>query len=327
MSDTTELTTVPPGGAVAMGSAHSMLATIADAAANPQVDAGKMTALADLAMRLQDREQGQEFNRSLNAAIMAMPVISKQGQIVIPAKGQEPARVQGTFARFEDIDRVVRPVLAAHGLAIRFEVGENAQGVTVRPIISHTNGFTERGEAMRLPVDSSGAKNNTQGAGSAVSYGKRYTMCAALNIITEGADDDGQMGQANALPFERADTVRTEAEAAAERGEYDNWFRTQSPKDRAYLVDAGHHARLGDGAALPGRTLPLSATPAKQTPGAWVDGYVAAVAACASLDELMEVQTNGRKALAKLEREEPNLHRRAVSAGTDRAVELQEVAS
>ena len=44
---------------------------------------------------------------------------------------------------------------------------------------------------MVLPLDTSGSKNAVQAVGTSVSYGKRYVMCAMLNIATRGEDDDG----------------------------------------------------------------------------------------------------------------------------------------
>lgn len=42
---------------------------------------------------------------------------------------------------------------------------------------------------LRLPPDLSGDKNSIQAVGSSVSYGKRYTACALLNITSRGEDD------------------------------------------------------------------------------------------------------------------------------------------
>ncbi len=44
---------------------------------------------------------------------------------------------------------------------------------------------------MPLPLDTSGSKNNIQGMGSSLTYGKRYLVTAMLNIVTEGEDKDG----------------------------------------------------------------------------------------------------------------------------------------
>lgn len=235
-----------------------LLEQVIAAAKDPSIDAGKMEALVKLVNSQQDREREIEFNRDLNAAMMQMPVITKEGIIKIPAKDGRPERTQGRFARFEDIDRVCRPILQQHNLAVRFEVGEVGGTISVRPIISHANGHTERGEAMKLPLDTSGAKNNTQGAGSALTYGKRYTYCAILNIITEGVDDDGSMGRGQqvVLPHEREQLVLREAEEAHQEGRYLSYFGALGPKDRAWLIQTGDHERFGGQVALPKQTRP-----------------------------------------------------------------------
>lgn len=288
-----------------------IMAMILDAARDPQVEAAKVETMANLAMKLQDREQQAEFNRALNAAIMEMPVVSKTGQIIIPDKNGGASRVQGSFAKYEDIDRVVRPILQRHNLAIRFEIGEKDQTITVRPIISHANGFTERGEAMRLPLDSSGSKNNTQGAGSAATYGKRYTLCAALNIITEGVDDDGS--GTVVMPYEREQLVLEGAEAAHNDGTYAEFYSHQSPKDRAWLVTSGNHARFGGETVLPApvaakRSEPKNtggagAAPKKHdtsTPAGWTAEFVDRCAAAPDMAALDKLKASAAGALSRL---------------------------
>ncbi len=312
MSDSTELAHRQEGGAIALNGAASVLAMVLDAARDPNIDAAKVETMANLAMKLQDREQQAEFNKALNAAIMEMPVITKDGKIVIADKGGDTRkdRIQGRFAKFEDIDRVVRPILQRHNLAIRFEAGEKDQAVTVRPIISHTNGYTERGEAMRLPLDSSGGKNNTQGSGSSVTYGKRYTMCAALNIVTEGLDDDGRGGlDTVSVPFERQLVVQDDAAKAQEEGRYQEWFNTQSPKDRAWLIQTGEHEKRGGVASPmiegPKETSrkdppPAETQPPRVTPESWTEGYEDDCKQAKSLDALSAIKRKADGALAKL---------------------------
>jgi hypothetical protein len=332
------------GGAIQHRSESAeIIGAILQAAKDPAIDAGKVETMANLAMKMQDRELEAQFNRDLNAALSEMPVITKAGIIIIPANASKgtPERTQGRFARFEDIDRVVRPILQRHNLAIRFEVGENQQTVTVRPILSHANGHTERGEAMRLPLDTSGAKNNVQGAGSAVTYGKRYTMCALLNIITEGTDDDGSLGRhAIDMPHERTVTVLEQAEEAAEQGRYQEWYDGQGVKDRAWLVSSGNHARLGGEQPLIGGPEPRQqrADPPtqaggdqgggqgrqKRTPKQLVDAYAARVRAVKSLDELRDLQLEEGTAkwLAGMRDKHPQLHERILQINQDRLAEL-----
>lgn len=331
---------------------------VREAMLNPAVDAEKAKVMADLLNNQEDRARASEFNRDLNAAIMEMPVITKGGIITIPPKDGKPGRTQGRFARFEDIDRVVRPILQRHNLAIRFEVGDQNNMTTVCPIISHANGHTERGGAMRLPLDKSGAKNDVQGVGSAVSYGKRYTMCALLNIITEGSDDDGSLGKyAIDMPHERKVTVLEEAEDAHERGLYAAWWGTLGVKDRAWMVAEGHHNRLGAGLALPGaspapppppaqrrqpdppppddeaadgRELraddppPPEKTARKKTPTEWVAGFKAEISRVPNKDALDVYMDGKRDALARLKESNEPLWDECDQAYRDRLADFLE---
>ncbi|MNO71030.1 ERF superfamily protein [compost metagenome] len=62
--------------------------------------------------------------------------------------------------------------------------------MSVTGILMHRAGHREQ-TTMLLPLDTSGSKNAVQALGSSVSYGKRYVLCALLNITTRGEDDDG----------------------------------------------------------------------------------------------------------------------------------------
>lgn len=208
-----------------------MFASLVELAKDPQVDPAKMTSLVDLQMKMMDYTKQEEFNKAKIAAIMEMPAIGKRGEI-----RNNAGKVQSRYSRFEDIYRIVKPILQRHGLAISFNVGNSDKMVTVQPLLSHTNGHVEKGEFMSLPIDTSGAKNSTQGAGSASQYGKRYTMKAMLNIVDEGADDDGKGAG--------ADPLYEEAQAAASCGmaAYARWFKEDiDTTKRAKLVANGWH--------------------------------------------------------------------------------------
>lgn len=334
----------PSARAMAVQPSQSVqiITAILDAARDPNIDAGKVETMANLAMRMQDREREEQFNRDLNAALMEMPRISKRGQITIPAKGDQPERVQGTFAKFEDIDRAVRPILARHNLTIRFKVGSDDGQTAVTPILTHANGYVDTGDAMRLPLDTSGSKNNTQGVGSSTSYGKRYAMCAALNIIVENEDDDGRGGMIlpSDPPNDRQSRLVEFAEAAFAQSaeDYDAWYQTISARDRAWMVQSGNHGRItgrvtpmithlppagGAGSAqrpaasTGGRQGGQTGKHDTQTAEGWTAQYVDDCAAAATLDQLAEIQRRGARALDKLKGGNPDLHRKAISAGGD----------
>jgi hypothetical protein len=152
MSDSRELAATG-GGAVAPAApsrSAEMLAMIRDLATNPEVDAGKMTALTDLAIKLQDREREAEYRRDKVEALLQMPTISKAGKIL-----NKTGQVQSRYARFEDLHKAVTPILAAFNMVISFRIGQLGNRVSVTPVLTHRNGYEEVGEAMpwlRLPI-------------------------------------------------------------------------------------------------------------------------------------------------------------------------------
>lgn len=323
-----ELSTETTGRELAHTPAPSanLLSQIIEAARDPAVDAGKMEAMANLAMKLQDRELQAQFNSDLALAIMEMPRISKRGIIIIPANRDKgtPERQQGKFAKFEDLDRVVSPILARHNMVIRFELGSD-QGTTARPIIMHTNGVTDRGDALRLPPDTSGSKNAAQAVGSSSSYAKRYAMCAALNIVTEDEDDDGRGGALpDDPPNDRQQRLIKHAEEAVATGTYEGWFGEQPVKDRAWLLDTGRHAAFGGGQVTlpppeakkappapqqddPG-TEPPPTEKKRQTAEEWFADYKRQVNDAEDRGELEAVKTRARNGLAKLKDGHPTLY-------------------
>lgn len=310
----------------------SLITAILAAAKDPGVDADKVKTMADLAVSLQDRELASEFSRAKAAAISEMPVVTKSGVIVIRDRETGRERQQGKFAKFEDIYRVVRPILERNNLALSFDIAERqGGGITVTPILTHANGYTERGGGMPLPADQSGGKNAVQAVGSASQYGKRYTMCAMLMIVTEGVDDDGNLGRTTAvsLPFEREQLVDREAREAAAAGRYLDWYFTQSPKDRGWLVASGLHAELGGGAALPEpkpeklvvedrpepEPEPTGRGP-KRTPLQMVEDFEARLKECKTSREVADLQGDEkvRKFLDGLQGKDRDLFERASQA-------------
>lgn len=219
--------------------ATQLLATIMQASRDPTVDAGKMKAMADLAMQLQDREAERRFRMAKHRAVLAMPKITKNGAIT-----NKLGQVQSRYSKFEDICRVCNPILAENNLIISFNVGHEGQMVTVQPILAYSDGdlaYEEKGGEMVLAVDTTGSKNATQGAGSAASYGKRHSYKAMLNIIEDNEDDDGQQGKGfggyESLPQERKDLIDAARQEALRGTEsYADYFKGLTADERGFLA-------------------------------------------------------------------------------------------
>ncbi len=226
--------------------------SLVELAKDTTVDAVKMTALVDLQMKIMDRDAQSEFNRDKIAALMEMPTINKKGAIIHPGKDGRPDRVQSRYSRFEDIMAIVKPILDRHKLVLTFNVGHNGQMVTVQPILSHANGIVEKGGDMSLPLDTTGSKNGTQGAGSAAAYGKRHSAKAMLNIVEVYEDDDGQLGKGVAADAsDEEQDIINEGQIAATSGTaaYMAWFKALAPRWAAMMIYKGGHDGLKRAAA------------------------------------------------------------------------------
>lgn len=319
-----------------LGEVGAMLDKMLSLATNPDVDASKFETIARVVKETREDAQKQQFYQAKASAMLDMPVIDKRGKIVIAGKNGEPDRVQGTYAKWPDLQRAITPVLAAYDLVLTHDVGHDGAIVLVTPVLQHRNGFVERGEQMALPLDTSGGKNNTQGAGSAASYGKRHTAIAMLGLRLEDSDDDGWLTATADEPLNDQQARRVaEAEARWADGPeiYEQWFSRLDPKDRAWMIQTGRHREItgsdagrliaGAAGAAPGGPAP-GAKPGKQgrhdvsTPEGWTAQYEEDCAAAADLDTLARIQRKGAGAMERLKTSGlKDLHERAIRAGSD----------
>lgn len=182
----------PQAPAVA-SEAGALISMIERAARDPSVDIDKMERL----FLLQERMGAQRAKAAYLAALAAMqpelPVIDKRGEISRKAKdesGVKQAAKPTKYAKWEDVVEVITPIISKHGFSLSFRIEQDAR-VKVTAVLGHRDGHSEA-TSMSLGIDDSGAKNNLQGWGSSVSYGKRYTAFALLNIVARGEDDDGK---------------------------------------------------------------------------------------------------------------------------------------
>lgn len=184
------------------------------AARDPNVDVDKLERLLAIQERVIERNAKAAYNAAFAEMKPKLPVIDRRGRIEIREKDAKGGRTgpvtQSTaFARWEDIDEAITPILHDHGFSLTFRTDAAADGrIIVTAVLAHKDGHEERTSIPPLPFDTSGSKNNVQAVGSSLSYGKRYAATLLLNIRTKGEDDDGQKGGAAAtLTDEQANRI------------------------------------------------------------------------------------------------------------------------
>lgn len=180
----------------------AFVSMIERAARDPNVDVDKLERLLAIQERVIERNAKAAYQADFAEMKPKLPVIDRRGRIEIREKDAKGGRTgpitQSTaFARWEDIDEAITPILHDHGFSLTFRTDAAADGrIIVTAVLAHKNGHEERTSIPPLPFDTSGSKNNVQAVGSSLSYGKRYAATLLLNIRTKGEDDDGAKGGA-----------------------------------------------------------------------------------------------------------------------------------
>lgn len=116
---------------------------------------------------------------ALAAFQAALPAVKKS------ATGQVAGNRSYKYADLADITAAVLPALAGHGLSwMAFPAYTPSGHFVLRYELLHTSGESRSGE-YPLP------DGDPQKIGSALTYGRRYTLCSATGVVAD-EDDDGQ---------------------------------------------------------------------------------------------------------------------------------------
>lgn len=193
MSEIAKIEQAQSPTALPAGESAALISMIERAARDPNVDIDKMERLFQMHEAVEKRRAKSAYIAALAEMQPELPVVEKNGLISRNARGddgQKRAAKATKYARWEDVVEAIAPVLAKHGFSLSFRIKQE-QRVEVTAVLGHRGGHCEE-TSMSLGIDDSGAKNNQQGWGSSVSYGKRYTAFALLNIVARGEDDDGE---------------------------------------------------------------------------------------------------------------------------------------
>jgi hypothetical protein len=103
------------------------------------------------------------------------------------------ARTNYTYAPLEEITRVVRPILSAHGLSYSWtaEVGAQPGVLDVVCVLRHIDGHSETSR-FPVPTETNAKMSGAQKNGAALTYGRRQSLIAVLGLTTADPDTDGR---------------------------------------------------------------------------------------------------------------------------------------
>ena len=166
----------------------ALIQVIERAAVDPNVDIDKMERLLAMQERIMETQAKRAWNDSMIGCQQVMPNIKADA---------DNRQTNSKYAKFEDINKVIKPLYTEHGFDLTFSMGKSDIETYIRVVcdVSHTGGFSKQ-FFIDLPPDDTGmkgTKNKTlvHGTASTVSYAKRYLVAMIFNLTISGEDDDG----------------------------------------------------------------------------------------------------------------------------------------
>lgn len=199
---------VREGQAMVSPNAASLMSVISRAASDPAMDVEKMERLMALFERIKATEAEGAFNAAMSEAQAEMPRVFRDAQ--------NPS-TNSRYTRLESLNDAVVPVTTKHGFAMSFGTADcpTPGHYRVTCTVSHKDGHS-RNYQLDLPNDSMGAKGNqnktlVHGAGSSMSYGRRYLTLMIFNVSLTNDDDDGNRAGKKAQQGPAVATEKTRA--------------------------------------------------------------------------------------------------------------------
>jgi hypothetical protein len=117
---------------------------------------------------------------------ISQALVKAQAAMNHAAKDAKNPHFKSAYSSLASVIDAVRPALSANGLAFVQKLHTADGGISVETVLIHESGEELSCGILFIPA----TKQDAQGFGSAISYGKRYSLQAALGIASE--DDDGQ---------------------------------------------------------------------------------------------------------------------------------------
>ena len=157
----------------------------------------------------------------------------------------------------------IEEILHAHNLFIIHFQKHTEGGFLLETVVQHTNGLS-----IKTEIFISTMGKNDQGVGSAMSYARRYSLCALLALAAD--DEDGEADRLETL-------ARTYASGSLQIELYKTFFSKKNPKETQILVSKG-------------------ANHVKETFKAWLDNVSKELAPVAVVEQKKEVKQEVKEA-------------------------------
>lgn len=132
------------------------------------------------------------MNKSESIKNIAMALCKFQAEVENPKKTADNPFFKSKYTPLEDIVSAVKPKMGEHGLSYMQSCSGDGTNIIVTTLLMHSSGEWIESDPLVLRAD----KATAQGAGSAITYARRYALSAVLGIASE-EDDDGNHATGN----------------------------------------------------------------------------------------------------------------------------------
>lgn len=137
------------------------------------------------------------MNKSESIKELAISLSKFQSEISNPKNSASNPFFKSKYSPLSEVLNVVRPILSKYGLSIIQSPSSDTTTdyIIITTLLLHESGEWIEAEPLFLKMD----KPTAQGAGSCITYGRRYAISAILGISSED-DDDGNMASKVNVP-------------------------------------------------------------------------------------------------------------------------------
>ena len=130
------------------------------------------------------------MNKSESIKNLAIALAKFQGEVSNPSNTATNPFFKSKYAPLDTVLNTVRPILSKNGLSVVQAPSGDGESIIVATTLIHESGEWIEFPELVLKAD----KATAQGAGSAITYARRYALSAILGISSED-DDDGNSAE------------------------------------------------------------------------------------------------------------------------------------
>jgi hypothetical protein len=156
--------------------------------ADPNIPADKMEVVMKMRREVLGDQAREAFMEHFAALSAELPQVERDGTVELVKDGRSMGKY--AFTTIENMDTILRPLLAKHGFAISFASVDNKESITITGTLSGWG--WERTSTYTLPPDAGPGRNALQARGSSRRYAKRYIVDDLVNVVRKGKDDDAR---------------------------------------------------------------------------------------------------------------------------------------